>query len=98
MLEEELKSGCHNRPAKYPNLITKSYFCTAADMKSELELTGFQVLNQYAIEGIIWFTPNLSEKWENPAQKEKLKKIIQLTEHDSEVIGMSPHFMLVAEK
>lgn len=98
MLEEELKSGCHNRPKEYPNLIAKSYFCTIADMQSELEQAGFHILNQHAIEGLVWFTPNLAEKWENPLQKETLKKIIQLTEHDSEVLGMSPHFMLVAKK
>lgn len=98
MLEEELTSGCHNRPKEYPTFIAESYFCTAADMKSELEQIEFEVLNQHAIEGLIWFTPNLIDKWNNPMQKEKLKKLIQLTEHDTEVLGMSPHFMLVAKK
>lgn len=98
MLRDEINTGNHNRPKEYPYLIAESYFSTPKKLSSEIEDAGFKVINYHAIEGCVWFTPHLNEKWENDASREHLLEIIHMTEHDSEIIGMSPHFLIAARK
>lgn len=98
MLRSELTTGNHNRPRQYPSLIAESYFATPQSFAAEITDSGFDIVNSHAIEGCIWFTPHLEEKWEDEASQERLLEIIHLTEHDQEIIGMSPHFLIAAQK
>ena len=47
---------------------------------------------------MIWFTPCLSEKWEDMNSRERLLNIVRNTENEEEIMGMSPHFMVVSRK
>ena len=38
------------------------------------------------------------EKWEDEASRERLLDIVRLTESEPEMMGMSPHFLVVARK
>lgn len=98
MLRGELTTGHHNRPKEYPYLIAESYFATPRRFADEMESAGFTVVNSHAVEGCIWFTPHLDEKWEDESGHERLLEIVHLTEHDTEMMGMSPHFMVVGRK
>lgn len=98
MLRGKLTTGHHNRPKEYPYLIAKSYFATPHSFVEEMEGAGFTVVNSHAVEGCIWFTPHLDEKWEDFDSRERLLEIVHLTEHDTEMMGMSPHFMVVGRK
>lgn len=98
MIEDELTSGIHNRPKEYPYLIAQAYFHTPLELQKEIESVGFKTLEKLAIEGIIWFTPCLNEKWEDAKSRDKLLDIIHLTENEEEIMGMSPHFMVVSMK
>ena len=77
--------------------------CIITDAEGEehsfsMEEAGFRVLATHAVEGFIWFTPNLNENWERPEIREKLLEILHLTEKDRELMGMSPHFLTMAVK
>ncbi len=98
MIKEELSSGIHIRPKEYPYFIAQSYFHTPSGMQKEIETVGFNVIQKYAVEGIIWFTPFLDEKWEDAKSRERLLNIVRRTENEEEVMGMSPHFILVSRK
>lgn len=98
MLRGELTTGEHHRPEKYPNFITEAYFHTPESFADELDEAGFRVSDMLAIEGIIWPTPGLNAKWEDPACRERLLELLRLTEAEPSVLGYSPHFMAVAIK
>ena len=98
MIREEMNSGNHIRPKEYPTFIAEAYFTTSEEMKTEIAEVGFKVEKAIAVEGCIWFTPHLDEKWENEASRERLLDIVRLTETESEMMGMSPHFIVVARK
>ena len=98
MLKSELTTGKHNRPKEYPGLIAEAYFSTPQEFENELIDSGFSIRNKYAVEGCIWFTPCLYEKWKNKQSRERLLDIIHLTENDNEIIGMSPHFLIIGIK
>ena len=98
MIRREMTTGDHIRPKEYSNFIAESYFTTSEEMKSEMTEAGFTVENTVAVEGCIWFTPHLAEKWEDKASRERLLEIVRMTESEPEMMGMSPHFLVVAKK
>lgn len=98
MIEKELLSGVHIRPKEYPYFITQAYFHTPLELQQEIESVGFKTIQKHAIEGLIWFTPCLEEKWEDKNSKEQLLNIVRLTDTEESVMGMSPHFMIVSRK
>ena len=56
-------------------------------MKSEITESGFEVEKAIAVEGCIWFTPHLQEKWEDDASRERLLDIVRMTETEPEMMG-----------
>lgn len=98
MLRKELTTGEHHRPNEYPYIIANAYFHTVDQLRNEITGSGFEIIDSHAIEGCIWFTPKLDEKWQNGASRKRLLEIVHLTEHEDTIMGMSPHFMVAAEK
>ena len=98
MIKGEMTTGGHIRPREYPKFIAESYFTTSEEMKAEICEAGFKVEKAIAVEGCIWFTPHLTEKWEDEASRERLLEIVRITESEPEMMGMSPHFLVVARK
>ena len=98
MIKGELITGNHIRPKEYPKFIAESYFTTSEEMKAEVAEVSFTVEKAIAVEGCIWFTPHLTEKWEDEASRERLLDIVRITESEPEMMGMSPHFLVVARK
>ena len=98
MLRQEILTGEHNRPKEYPYFIANAYFHTPAELKAEIKKCGFKVINAHAVEGSIWISPALNEKWQDPESRNRLLDILRLTEYDETIMGMSPHFLVTARK
>ncbi|CEQ16780.1 class I SAM-dependent methyltransferase [Paraclostridium sordellii] len=98
MIQNELISGVHIRPKEYSNFITQAYFHTPRELQEELEVVGFETIQKHAIEGIIWFTPFLNEYWKDEEKRNILLKILNQTDTEESLMGMSPHFMIVSKK
>ena len=98
MIKGEMITGDHIRPKEYPKFIAESYFTTSEEMKTEISEAGFKMEKAIAVEGCIWFTPHREEKWEDEASRERLLNIVRMTESEPEMMGMSPHFLVVARK
>ena len=98
MIKGEMTTGDHIRPKEYPKFIAEAFFTTSEEMKSEIAEAGFAVEKAIAVEGCIWFTPHLADKWEDEASRERLLEIVRITETEPEMMGMSPHFLVVAKK
>ena len=98
MIKGEMTTGDHIRPKEYPKFIAEAFFTTSEEMKSEISEAGFAVEKAIAVEGCIWFMPHRDEKWEDDASRERLLDIVRMTESEPEMMGMSPHFLVVARK
>lgn len=98
MLREELTTGVHRRPEKYPNFIAQAYFHTPEALAGELGEAGFETEALVAVEGCIWFTPDLARKWADPAARARLLELVRLTESEPSLLGFSPHFLAIARK
>ena len=98
MLKHELTTGEHIRPKEYPFIIANAYFHTIDELKDEVSNCGFKVVNQHAVEGCIWITPKLDEKWQDAESRNRLLDIIRATEHEETLMGLSPHFLVIGKK
>lgn len=98
MLRGELTTGEHHRPKEYPRFIAEAYFHEPAGLAAEIAKAGFVSPALYAIEGVIWITPALQEKWETEKGREALLSLVRMTEQEPSVLGMSPHFLAAAVK
>ena len=98
MIMQEMGTGEHRRPEEYPFFIADAYFHTTDEMKKELCETGFRIVNYHAVEGSVWITPALEEKWMAPESRKRMLDIIRATEHEESMMGMSPHFLMIGKK
>ena len=98
MLKREMSTGEHIRPETYPRIIADAYFHTPEGLCSELIKGGFSVVGKHAVEGCIWFTPELNNKWEDPNRRARLLEILHASETDDSMMGISPHFLIVGKK
>lgn len=97
MLRMEITTGQHHKPDRY-NCLCEAYFHTPEGFREELEEGDFRVHALYAVEGCAWLTPALAEKWQEPACRENLLTLVRMTEEEPSLLGLSPHFLAVAEK
>lgn len=98
MLKHELSTGEHNRPKEYPFIIANAYFHTIDELRNEVKNNGFEVVNYHAVEGCVWITQKLEEKWQDTNSRNRLLDIIHATEHEETLMGLSPHFLVVGRK
>lgn len=98
MLKHELLTGEHNRPKEYPLIIANAYFHTIDELRNEVKNNRFEVVNYHAVEGCVWITPKLDEKWQDTNSRNRLLEIIHATEHEKTLMGLCPHFLVVGRK
>lgn len=98
MLRREMKTGEHIRPESYPRIISDAYFHTPEGLAGEVSEGGFKIVSKHAVEGCLWITPDLNEKWEDNDRRERLLEIIHASESDDSMMGISPHFLIIGEK
>ena len=98
MIRGEMATGEHHRPKEYPKFLAQAYFHTPTELAKELEEASFQMEELLAVEGCVWFTPMLEEKWDDPTARERLLEIIRTTEGEPSLMGVSPHFLGIARK
>lgn len=98
MIRGEMATGEHHRPKEYPKFLAQAYFHTPSGLAKELEEASFQMEKLLAVEGCVWFTSMLEEKWADPTARERLLEIIRTTEGEPSLMGVSPHFLGIARK
>ncbi len=98
MLKHELSTGEHNRPKEYPFIIANAYFHTIDELRNEVRKSRFDVIDNHAVEGCVWITPNLDEKWQDAYSRNRLLNIIHTTDHEETLMGLSPHFLVIGRK
>ena len=91
-------TGEHDRPEKYPFFIADAYFHTVDDLEDEIRESGFTIIESVAVEGSVWITPTLQEKWCIEDSRNRMLEIIRATERERTIMGMSPHFLTIGRK
>jgi ubiquinone/menaquinone biosynthesis C-methylase UbiE len=95
ILNENLESGKHS-PGDTP-YFTTAFFHTPAVMVKELEQAGFNDISLIAVEGFA-FALNVDNIFSDPSKKKLLLKYIRETESNSDLLGVSGHFIATGKK
>jgi len=98
MVRQDLKEGQHRNPTDNINYFTDAYFHRPSDLKNELEAVGFKNARVFPVEGMAVLVSNFEEIWKDGALRDYLLEMIELTEQEKEIIGISPHLIGVAFK
>ena len=77
---------------------TTAYFHRPEELEHEVGEAGFQQSRIFGIEGPAWSSARFSEVWADPAQRERLMKLLSLVEEDPSIQGASAHLLAVARR
>ena len=67
-------------------------------MEAETRAAGFNQQGLCAVQGPGEIDPDLGERLLDPAKREQLLALIRSVEGEKTLLGLSPHFAVVAEK
>jgi len=98
MCREELTTGMHNPPDDFPWLLAEAYYHKPEELKNEFVSQELTFLNIHAVEGMAWLDKNFFVSLQNEYKKQRLLKLLEITENDSYLLPFSPHMMIAAQK
>ncbi|MGY0408161.1 MAG: class I SAM-dependent methyltransferase [Polaribacter sp.] len=98
MCKTELTSGIHNPPKAFPWLLADGFYHKPKQLKKEFTSQGLEIVNLFAVEGMIWLDNEYFPNMLHPKKKQTLLTLLETTEKDESVLSFSPHMMLVARK
>ena len=77
---------------------TKAYFHRPAELRGEAEAVGFGILELVGLEGAGFLLSDFKERWANPRKRAALLEGARRIEGVPELLGLSPHLLLVARR
>ncbi|WP_438988368.1 class I SAM-dependent methyltransferase [Polaribacter sp.] len=98
MCKTELTTGIHNPPKEFPWLLADGFYHKPKQLKKEFISQNLEIINLFAVEGMIWLDNEYFANMLNSKKKETLLEILKTTELDESLLAFSPHMMMVARK
>ena len=97
IMDDDILTGRHNNPENKEHYFTNAYFHSTEDIYNELINSKYCNIMLYAVEGFGGLIDN--EEYLNDEEKrKKLLHYIKLTEQNREMIGISPHQLVICKK
>ena len=96
VVEEAAKTGRFD--PKPPSGFTKSYLHRPEELREEVSSAGFEVLDLVGLEGVGFAFGDFAHRWTDPAKRAALMEAARLIEGVPELLGLSPHLLLVARR
>lgn len=99
MVAHELATGDHIRPADSAyHGMGRSYFHLPGEFCAELEAAGFGAVDLRGVVGPGWLAPCLDDRWDDPAYREGVLRLVRLLEKEDSLMGLSTHLLAICEK
>lgn len=98
IVDRDLADGQHHNPIGRPDYFTDAYFHQPADLKSEVEGAGFSSCHVFAVEGLGVLLRDFDSVWAQPGLRKKILSLLERTEAESSILGISLHLLAVARK
>jgi hypothetical protein len=96
-LDGDLSTGKHINHTKNEKYFTEAYFHTTSEVYNELSRVNFQDILLYGIEGFGGVL-DIDEYLNNEEKLKKMLHYLRLIEQNSDIIGMSSHYLAVCKK
>ncbi|TMI68293.1 class I SAM-dependent methyltransferase [Candidatus Bathyarchaeota archaeon] len=98
IIQRDLKEGQHRNPGKHPRYFTTAYFHHPAQLAEEVREGGFHDVTIFAVEGFAWLLPDFEKLWSDNESRDRLLSLIEATETEPSLIGVSAHLLCVGQK
>jgi SAM-dependent methyltransferase len=98
IVRRDLRTGEHRNPKNLPAYWTTAFFTHPVEMAHEIRAAGFRLRGIFAVEGFVWWVPELSQKWQDLDFRRRLLQFLRATEQEATLLGMGPHIMCVGNK
>ncbi len=77
---------------------TRAYMHRPGELREEVASAGFEVENLVGLEGVGFALSDFAERWADPRKREALLEAARRIEGVPELLGLSPHLLLVARR
>ncbi|HEX5849894.1 MAG TPA: class I SAM-dependent methyltransferase [Rubrobacter sp.] len=98
IVERDLRTGQHRNPTGEDRWFTTAYFHLPEGLRREAEEAELVVEGLFAIEGPAANLPDLDAWLEDPVRREKLLAAVRRVESAPDLIGVSPHLLIVGRR
>ncbi len=95
MRNATLDNGLHQPPDPTLGWFTTAYFHRPEELREEVLEAGFGETELYAVEGLGNVVPDFEALWADEERRERLLDVIQRTEQDPTLFGLSAHLLAV---
>lgn len=96
MIIQDLADGQHRNPTDRLEYFTEAYFHKPSELRAEIKSAGFTSCRIFPVEGLGIFLRDFDAVWAQPKLQRRLLTIIERTENEPEILGVSPHLLAVA--
>lgn len=96
IVRRDLHDGQHRNSGHTTQYFTTAYFHRPEEFKKEAADAGFAVEALYAVESFGWLIHDFQKKWNNALQRTLLLEMIQSTEQDPSMMGVTAHMLSVS--
>ena len=97
-VERHIRTGQIRNPGEQPGSFTTAYAHQVEELKAEIAEAGFNLKELIGLDGLGWLIPDFERKWHQNEFKESLLSISRNLETQESILGMSAHFMAIANK
>ncbi len=98
LLNNDLDNGIHINKTENAEYFTTAFFHTVEEIKEEVKDSGLKFSKLIAVESFAWIIKNFSERISDEKYMAKLRQVVNKVESNDDLVAMSPHIIVVAEK
>ncbi len=96
MIIQDLADGQHRNPTDRLEYFTDAFFHKPSELRAEISSAGFSSCRIFSIEGLGILLRDFDAVWTRPGLRRRLLALIEKTENEPEILGVSPHLLAVA--
>jgi len=98
IVKQDLKNGQHRNPTNVPEYFTTAFFHHPAELEAEIRQARFKSVKIHAVTGFAWLLSSFNKLWNNRELRARLLAILERTELEPSLMGVSDHLLAVARK
>lgn len=98
IVQQDLKAGQHRNPTNKPEYFATAFFHHSDELETEIKQAGFRSVRVHAVTGFAWLLPKFGKIWRTPKLKQRLIEILDQTELEPSMLGLSDHLLAFGRK
>ena len=98
IVKQDLKNGQHRNPRNVPEYFTTAFFHHPVELEAEIRQAGFKSVKVHAVTGFAWLLSSFSKLWSSRELRARLLAILERTELEPSLMGVSDHLLATARK